>query len=119
MKALTTTVDMLKNKILKYNSDKLWQIETVLHEAFMNAVTHGNELEPKKKVEIFYELGKKGFKIMVKDMGIGFDVNNLFVPTSEDALDAISGRGIYLMEKLSDVLFYSPEGNKVLIFFNF
>ncbi|MGC8765411.1 MAG: ATP-binding protein [Brevinematia bacterium] len=119
MKALTTTIDMLKNKILKYNTEKLWQIETVLHEAFMNAVTHGNELEPKRKVEILYEIGRRGIRIIVKDMGKGFDVNNLFVPSGEEALNAISGRGIYLMEKLSDILFYSPEGNKTLIFFNF
>ena len=119
MKAVLFTIDMIKNKIIKYNSEKLWQIETVLHEAFVNAVTHGNELEPKKSVDIKYELGKRGFRIFIKDMGKGFDVNNLFFPEKSEALDAISGRGIYLMQKLSDILFYSPEGNRVLIFFNF
>ena len=119
MKAVLFTIDMIKNKIIKYNSEKLWQIETVLHEAFVNAVTHGNELEPKKNVDIKYELGKKGFRIFIKDMGAGFDVSNLFFPEKSEALDAISGRGIYLMQKLSDTLFYSPEGNRILIFFNF
>lgn len=119
MKSLISTIDMLRNKISKYNCDKLWQIETVLHEAFVNAITHGNELEPKKTVDIFYELGKNGFRILIRDMGKGFDVNNLFIPVGKEAIDAISGRGVYLMQKLSDVIFYSPEGNKVSIFFNF
>ncbi|MEJ5283497.1 MAG: ATP-binding protein [Brevinematales bacterium] len=119
LKTLSLTIDMLKNKVVKYNTDKLWQFETVIHEALMNAITHGNELEAKKEVQIFYEIGKKGIRIIIKDMGKGFDVNNLSVPIGEEALDVISGRGIYLMSKLSDILFYSPEGNETLIFFNF
>ncbi len=119
LKTLTLTIDMLKNKIVKYNTEKLWQFETVLHEALMNAVTHGNELENKKEVDIFYEIGRKGIRIIIKDMGKGFDVNNLSVPIGEEALDVISGRGIYLMSKLSDIIFYSPQGNEILIFFNF
>ncbi|MCX7820906.1 MAG: ATP-binding protein [Brevinematales bacterium] len=119
LKTLSLTIDMLKNKVVKYNTEKLWQFETVIHEALMNAITHGNELESKKEVKIFYEYGKRGIRIIIKDMGKGFDVNNLSVPIGEEALDIISGRGIYLMSKLSDVLFYSPEGNETLIFFNF
>ncbi len=119
LKTLTLTIDMLKNKIVKYNTEKLWQFETVLHEALMNAITHGNELENKKEVDIFYEIGRKGIRIIIKDMGKGFDVNNLSVPIGEEALDVISGRGIYLMSKLSDIIFYSPQGNEILIFFNF
>ncbi len=119
LKTLSLTIDMLKNKIVKYNTEKLWQFETVFHEALMNAITHGNELETKKEVQILYEIGKKGIRIIIKDMGKGFDVNNLSVPIGKEALDVISGRGIYLMSKLSDALFYSPEGNETLIFFNF
>lgn len=100
LKTINMTIDMIKNKVLQYHSKKIWQIETVLHEALVNAITYGNELDSNKLVLMSYEIGTKGLRIIIKDCGDGFDVNNISVPVGVEALERISGRGIYHEEIL-------------------
>lgn len=119
LKTITLTIDMIKNKVLKHHSEKIWQIETVLHEALVNAITYGNEMEYNKPVHICYEIGDKGMRIMIRDVGEGFDVTNISVPVGVEALERISGRGIYIMKKFSDRMYYNQKGNEVLLYFNF
>jgi serine/threonine-protein kinase RsbW len=119
LKTVSTTIEMIKNKVLKHHTEKIWQIETVLHEALVNAITYGNELNSTKQVSISYEVGGKGVRIIIKDEGSGFDVEHVSVPVGEEALERISGRGIYIMQKFSDAIFYNKTGNEVAIFFNF
>jgi hypothetical protein len=93
LNSVSLTIDMIKNKVLKYHYDKIWKIETVLHESLVNAITYGNELDYDRPVNISYEVGDKGFKIIIRDTGTGFDVSGFSVPVGLEALDQISGRG--------------------------
>ncbi len=119
LSTVSLTIEMIKNKVLKYDYNKIWKIETVLHEALVNAITYGNELNPDFVVDIHYEIGSSGFRIWIRDEGEGFDINNISVPVGVDALDRISGRGIYMMKKFSDSLFFNEDGNEVMLFFEF
>jgi serine/threonine-protein kinase RsbW len=110
---------MIKNKLLQFHTEKIWQIETVLHEALVNAITYGNGLDPEKPVMMNYELGSKGLRVCISDCGPGFDIKNISVPVGAEALEKISGRGIYIMKKFSDALFYNRTGNEVVLFFQF
>ncbi len=119
LKTVSLTIDMIRDKVLSHNSEKIWQIETVLHEALVNAITYGNEMDYNKLVIIRYEIGDKGLRVIIKDSGEGFDLKNISVPVGEEALERISGRGIYIMKKFSDAMYYNKKGNEVMLFFNF
>jgi serine/threonine-protein kinase RsbW len=119
LKAINLAVNMIRNKVVQYNSDKIWKIETVLQEALVNAVTYGNGLNSARPLQMNYEIGEKGLRVFIKDSGKGFDVFNTSVPIGREALEKISGRGIYIMKKFSDAIFYNRQGNEVIMFFSF
>ncbi len=72
-----------------------------------------------KFVTVKYEIGEKGLRVIIKDSGDGFDTKNISVPVGNEALEWISGRGIYIMKKFSDAMYYNEKGNEVMLFFNF
>ena len=119
LKTVSLTIDMIKNKLVKHDLEKIWQVETVLHEALVNAITYGSDLDNSKNVDISYEMGKKGLRVVISDKGTGFDVNNITVPVGLEALEKVNGRGIYIMQKFSDELFFNEKGNELILFFNF
>lgn len=119
LNAVSLTIDMIKNKVLKYHYNKVWKIETVMHEALVNAITYGNELDYEKPVFIQYEVGPRGLRIWVQDIGEGFDVTSFTVPVGMEALEQISGRGIYIMKKFSESIFFNETGNQAMLFFDF
>ncbi len=82
-------------------------------EATNNAIIHGNNSDPNKNVVIKMELGEKELKVLIEDQGIGFDHQSVPDPTSPENLEKINGRGIFLMERLSDEILYLEEGRIV------
>ena len=82
-------------------------------EATNNAIIHGNNSDPNKNVVIKMELGEKELKVLIEDQGIGFDHQSVPDPTSPENLEKINGRGIFLMERLSDEILYLDEGRIV------
>lgn len=119
LKTVSLTIDMIKNKLVKHDLEKIWQVETVLHEALVNAITYGSDLDNSKNIDISYEMGKKGLRVVIRDKGTGFDVNNITVPVGHEALEKVNGRGIYIMQKFSDEIFFNEKGNELILFFNF
>ena len=87
-------------------------------EAANNAILHGNKLDENKVVNINIVKDEKSLKIRVDDEGDGFDYKNIPDPTSPENIQNINGRGIFLMEKLSDSLEYSRNGATVELEFN-
>jgi serine/threonine-protein kinase RsbW len=55
---------------------------------------------------------------VIKDQGLGFDYSNIPDPTAPENIEKINGRGIFLMEKLSDKIEFFDNGSKVQLFFN-
>lgn len=82
-------------------------------EAANNAIVHGNKNDPNKEVciQILNESGQ--LKIKIKNQGSGFDFKNIPDPTAPENLEKINGRGIFLMERLSDGICFSDEGREV------
>lgn len=82
-------------------------------EATNNAIIHGNNSDPSKEVKIIIQLDGKELKVHVEDQGLGFDFQNVPDPTAPENLEKINGRGIFLMEHLSDEILYLDEGRIV------
>lgn len=82
-------------------------------EATNNAIIHGNRSNPEKEVKIKMKLEDKELLVHIEDQGEGFDHMNIPDPTAPENLEKINGRGIFLMERLSDEILYIEEGRIV------
>lgn len=86
-------------------------------EATNNAIIHGNNSDPEKIVKIEMLMDKKELKVHIEDQGQGFDYSTVPDPTAPENLEKINGRGIFLMERLSDEIVYLEKGRIVVLKF--
>ena len=97
-----------------YTPSKEFKIELALREALANAITHGCEGDPTKKVEFSVtDEGEGGILIVVRDPGRGFDPAALPSPTDEENLLSGHGRGVYLINQLMDEVKYERNGSEI------
>ena len=88
------------------------RIELGLHEALVNAVVHGNLSNPNKVIRVRRILTPNWFVWQIQDEGIGI-VKNKRLCSLPVQIDAISGRGIYLIHKCFDDVRWSNKGNRL------
>lgn len=95
-----------------FGDDAYGNILVCLTEAANNAILHGNKSDRTKKVVITadYDEKHKVISFTVKDEGPGFDYNNLPDPTSPENLEKTSGRGVFLIMQLADLVIFSDNG---------
>jgi serine/threonine-protein kinase RsbW len=91
-----------------------FDVELVLREALANAVVHGNQEDPEKKVHLRCRcVPGNEISIVVTDQGKGFDfgkiVGNGFTPDPA----AEHGRGIQLMKAFMDHVHFERGGSEV------
>jgi serine/threonine-protein kinase RsbW len=107
-------IDDLRNEV-NIGDDVYGNILISLTEAANNAMLHGNDGDESKTVEISYSLDDRGknLSFIVKDQGPGFDYNSLPDPTAPENLERTSGRGVFLMMQLADMVVFSDKGATV------
>ena len=86
-------------------------------EATNNAIIHGNNSDPAKTVKIEMLMEQKELMVHIEDQGQGFDYATVPDPTAPENLEKINGRGIFLMERLSDEILYLENGRIVVLKF--
>lgn len=103
----------------EYNigEDQYGNILIAALEAANNAILHGNKLDESKNVEVLFTINDEALKIRVEDSGPGFDYDNIPDPTAPENIENVNGRGIFLMEKLSDNISFDKEGAIVVLEF--
>jgi serine/threonine-protein kinase RsbW len=89
------------------------KIYLCLSEAVLNSIKHGNKSNKSKNVEIEVECMDKEVKVKVEDEGEGFDVNKVENPTTKENIRNESGRGIFIIRKMSNKLEYNEKGNRI------
>jgi len=83
-------------------------------EALTNAMTHGNKLDPGKKIKVELFCDEQNWGVIIEDEGEGFKADR--VPKSDpDSLLEEAGRGIRLIDGYVDALLYSGKGNRVMM----
>jgi len=90
---------------------------TCLNEAFINAIKHGNKLDPNKKVIINAEVDAKRVIWTITDEGEGFDYTHLADPTAPENLENLTGRGVFIIKHLADQYIFNAKGNEVELHF--
>ena len=91
----------------------LFALKLALEEALVNAVKHGNALDPAKNVRVHYRVCDQRADVTVEDQGPGFNPAELPDPTSAENIERCSGRGILLMRAYMSSVVFNPQGNKV------
>ena len=86
-------------------------------EATNNAIIHGNNSDPDKMVKIEMLMDQRELQVHIEDQGQGFDYSTVPDPTAPENLEKINGRGIFLMERLSDEILYLENGRIVVLKF--
>ncbi len=86
-------------------------------EAANNAILHGNKLDAKKDVCILFKWSGEKLELIVTDQGKGFNYKNVPDPTAPGNLEKVNGRGVFLMERLSDDISFQENGRKVSLTF--
>tara|TARA_B100000809_G_C15127432_1_gene526858 strand:+ start:435 stop:854 length:420 start_codon:yes stop_codon:yes gene_type:complete len=97
--------------------DHYGNILIALTEAVNNAITHGNKLDPEKKVGLVMEASENEVSFIIKDEGVGFDFNNVPDPTLPENIEKLRGRGLYLMKALADEIEFEDNGSIVKLNF--
>jgi serine/threonine-protein kinase RsbW len=103
--------------ILGISQDSYGKIMVSTMEAVNNAILHGNKSDPTKIVNIDISFKSRALKIKVVDEGPGFRPENIPDPTIPKNIEALNGRGVYLMSHLADKIRFNKKGNAVTMTF--
>ncbi len=100
---------------LKWNKRDLFSIRLAMEEAVVNAIEHGNDLDPLKRVHVVCRISADSAFIQITDEGPGFDPGAIPDPTDHDHLECPGGRGVMLMRSFMTEVFFNERGNRVTL----
>lgn len=93
----------------------IFGVHLAMEEALVNAIMHGNSLDPAKRVRISCRISPQIVRIQIVDEGNGFDPAKVPDPTDPDRLESPAGRGVMLMKAFMSRVKYNPSGNCVVL----
>ena len=96
-----------------FNHNSLFATRLALEEALVNAIKHGNKLDPSKRVIVEARVSRDRVEIEIEDQGPGFDRSSVPDPTAVENLCKCSGRGILLIEAYMNKVSWSRGGRRV------
>lgn len=100
------------------NDTYFGNILIALTEAFNNALVHGNQNDPSRKIHLVFESRPKGLCFTVTDEGSGYDPADVPDPLDiEQENSGEKGRGLFLIHSLSDKVELREGGRSVEMFF--
>ena len=91
----------------------LFAIKIAVEEALVNAIKHGNKLDPTKRVKIEAAISPSQAEICIEDEGPGFERSSVPDPLAEENLEKPSGRGILLIESYMNHVSWDHGGRRV------
>ena len=107
---LSEFVDQLLEPVNK--SQSCYLIKLGLHEALVNAVKHGNKLDPQKSIRVRRIITPNWCVWQIQDQGNGLEIKkrNYKLPKK---INSINGRGLYIIHECFDDIRWSSKGNRL------
>jgi serine/threonine-protein kinase RsbW len=96
-----------------FSHDSTFAVKLALDEALINAIKHGNRLDPAKKVRLWTKVSPTQVEIIIEDEGPGFSREHVPDPRHEENLEKCSGRGIFLIESYMNQVEWSHGGRRL------
>jgi len=85
-----------------FDEDERFRLAMAVREAAVNAVLHGNDYDPSKRISASFENNGKSLVITIADEGRGLDPETLPDPLAPENLLRGTGRGIFLIRSFMD-----------------
>ncbi len=89
-----------------------YNIKLGLHEALINAVTHGNKLDPNKSIRVRRIITPNWCVWQIQDQGNGLEIKKRLYKLPEK-LTSLNGRGLYIINECFDDIRWSNKGNRL------
>lgn len=90
-----------------------FNLRVALCEALANAILYGNAEDAAKHVHVHITVTEPQFLIEVQDEGTGFDPAALADISLPHDLEALGGRGLFLIRQLVDDVYLNERGNGI------
>ena len=107
---LNEFVDLLLEPIKSSHSSYL--IKLGLHEALVNAVKHGNKLDPKKYIRVRRIITPNWWVWQIQDQGSGLEIKKRSFKLP-NKITSENGRGLYIIDQCFDDIRWSNKGNRL------
>ena len=107
---LNDFVDILLEPIKTSNYS--YRIKLGLHEALVNAVTHGNKLDPHKSIRVRRIVTPNWCVWQIQDQGNGIEIKKRIYKLPKK-ISSINGRGLYIINECFDDIRWSNKGNRL------
>lgn len=107
-----TAVHALVEKAIgefQLSEDLAHWIELSISESMINAILHGNKLDPAKTATLKISSNGEAIEIIVEDHGKGFQLQDVADPTDIANLLKPSGRGILIIRSFMDEVDVTPR----------
>ncbi len=99
----------------RFGEGDQFAVKLAVEEALVNAIKHGNQLDPAKRVRVQYKVDDDKFSIQITDEGPGFNPEDLPDPTAEDFLERPCGRGVLLIKSFMTSVDFLGRGNELVM----
>ncbi|MDR2643563.1 MAG: ATP-binding protein [Planctomycetaceae bacterium] len=115
MKTAHELIDLVMEKLESspWSDKEKFAINMALEEAMVNAIQHGNDSDPNKKVHFVCNLNDNLIFVKIADEGPGFDPEALPDPTDEDHILDNHGRGVLLIKNFVTRVKWNDKGNVI------
>jgi serine/threonine-protein kinase RsbW len=90
-------------------------VRLALEEALVNAIKHGNGLDPSKSVRVHCDIQTDRVYVEIEDEGPGFAPEDVPDPTLDENIERPSGRGLMLIRSFMNRVDFNDRGNCIRI----
>lgn len=101
-----------------FGEHDLFAIRMAVEEALVNAIKHGNQMDPDKQVKVAYGLSHENFEVHITDEGPGFNPDDVPDPTAPENLERPCGRGLLLIRHYMTDVQFNNGGKTISMFKN-
>ena len=109
---LSDFVDLLLEPIK--SSQYLYRTKLGLHEVLINAVTHGNKLDPHKSIRVRRIITPNWCVWQIQDQGNGLEIQKRVYKLPKE-ISSINKRGLYIINECFDDIRWSSKGNRLQV----
>jgi serine/threonine-protein kinase RsbW len=95
----------------EFSMRDVFSVRLALEEALVNAIKHGNQLDPDKTVRIHCDIEKDRVYVEIEDHGPGYTPDDVPDPTLDENIERASGRGLMLIKSFMNSVEFNEKGN--------
>lgn len=98
------------------DEDGVHDLSVSVRECVVNALKHGNKLDPNKRVGVTFGLAAGAIEVWIQDQGAGFNPDAVPDATAPENLLNAAGRGLFFIRAfMSEVEYiFPPEGGTIV-----